>query len=138
MTLRVPNVGEVNMLEHVVNKSAPENLVLRLFKNNITPGDSDVTASYTEADFTGYANVTLAGSSWTVTSGDPTEASYAQQAFTSSAGSQNQSVYGYYVTQVSSTELMWAERFSDGPYTIVNNGDEIRVTPKLTLQDTLD
>ena len=138
MTLRVPNVGEVNMLEHIVNKTSPENLILNLFKSNTTPADTDTAATYTEADFTGYTAKTMTGTSWTVTSGDPTEAAYAQQTFASTAGSQNQSVYGYYVVQVSSTELMWAERFTDGPYTIVNNGDEIRITPKITLADTLD
>jgi hypothetical protein len=138
MTLRVPNVGEVNMLEHIVNKTSPENLILRLFKSNTTPADTDTASTYTEADFTGYTAKTMTGTSWTVTSGDPCSGEYAQQTFASTAGSQNQSVYGYYVTQVSSTELMWSERFTDGPYTIVNNGDEIRITPKITLADTLD
>jgi hypothetical protein len=138
MTLRVPNVGEVKMLENVLNKTAPENQILKLFKSNTTPADTDTHATYTEADFTGYTNKTMTGTSWTVTSGDPAQGEYAQQTFTSTAGSQSQSVYGYYVTQASSGVLMWAERFTDGPYTIVNNGDEIRITPKLTLQDTLD
>jgi hypothetical protein len=138
MTLRVPNVGEVKMLEHLLNKTAPENLILKLFKSNTTPADTDTAASYTEADFTGYTNKTMTGTSWTVTSGDPTTGAYAQQTFASTAGSQSQSVYGYYVTQVTSGVLIWAERFTDGPYTIVNNGDEIRITPQITLQDTLD
>ena len=138
MTLRVPNVGEVKMLENVLNKTAPENQILKLFRSNTTPADTDTHTTYTEATFTGYTAITLTGTNWTVTSGDPTEAAYAQQTFASTAGSQNQSIYGYYVTQASSGVLMWAERFTDGPYTIVNNGDEIRITPKLTLADTLD
>ena len=138
MTLRIPNVGEGNMLEIVVNKTAAEDLVLRLFTSNTTPADTDTTATYTQASFTGYTAKTLAGSSWTVTPGDPSEASYAQQTFTSSASQTAQTVYGYYVIQSSSTELMWSERFTDGPYVVTNNGDEIRVTPKLTFQDTLD
>jgi|WetSurSiteA1Bulk_404760.scaffolds.fasta_scaffold94437_1 hypothetical protein len=138
MTLRIPNVGEGNMLEMIVNKTAPENLILKLFTSNTTPADTDTASTYTEASFTGYTAKTLAGSSWTVTPGSPSEAAYAQQTFTSTAGSQSASVYGYYVIQTTSTELMWSERFTDGPYVIVNNGDEIRITPKLTLQDTLD
>jgi len=138
MTLRIPNVGEGNMLEMIVNKTAPENLILRLFTSNTTPADTDTTATYTEASFTGYTAKTLTGASWTVTPGTPSEAAYAQQTFASTASQTAATVYGYHVTQTTSTELMWAERFTDGPYVVTNNGDEIRVTPKLTLQDTLD
>ena len=52
--------------------------------------------------------------------------------FTSSAGSQNQPVYGYYLTQTTSGKLMYVERFTDAPYTIVNNGDVIKVTPTIS------
>jgi hypothetical protein len=138
MTLRIPNVGEGNMLEMIVNKTAPENLVLKLFTSNTTPADTDTASTYTEASFTGYTAKTLTGSSWTVTTGAPSEASYAQQTFASTANQTAASVYGYYVIQTTSTELMWAERFTDGPYTVTNDGDEIRITPKITLQDTLD
>jgi hypothetical protein len=27
---------------------------------------------------------------------------------------------------------MWAERFSDGPYPMTTNGDNVKVTPKIT------
>lgn len=133
MTLLVPNNGEGDALSYFVNKSTPENLVLRLFKSNTTPGETDTAGSYTEADFTGYAAITLTGASWTVTEGAPSNAAYAQQTFTSSAGSQSQNVYGYYLTRASSGRIAYAERFSDGPYTIVNNGDQIKVTPTVTL-----
>jgi hypothetical protein len=132
MALLVPNNGEDIALQYLVNKDAPEDLVLRLFKSDTTPAETDTAGTYTEADFTGYSNVTLTGASWTVTPGAPTSASYAQQTFTSSAGSQNQPVYGYYLTRATSLDLVYAERFSDGPYTIVNNGDAIKVTPTIT------
>ena len=129
MALLLPNQGEGIALEALVNKTAPQNLVLRLYKSNTTPGETDTEATYTEADFTGYSAVTLTGSSWTTGTGT---VSYAQQTFTSSAGSQNQNVYGYYLTQATSGKLVWAERFSDGPYNIVNNGDEIKVTATIS------
>lgn len=133
MTLLVPNDGEDMMLQHIINKTAPENLSLRLYKSNTTPSETDTAVTYTVADFTGYANITLTGASWTVTPGAPTEASYAQQTFSSTAAQATQQVYGYYVVQVTSGKLMWAERFTDGPYPIANNGDQIKVTPKITL-----
>jgi hypothetical protein len=133
MTLLVPNNGEGDMLSYVVNKAAPENVVLRLYQNNITPAETDTAATYTEASWTGYAALTLTGANWVVNEGAPSEASYAQQIFTSSAGAQSQNNYGYYLTRVTSGRIAWAERFSDGPYQIVNNGDQIKVTPKITL-----
>lgn len=130
-TLTMPNQGETIMLEALVGKTAGQNLILKLFKSNTTPAEGDTEATYTEADFTGYSAITLTAANWTTTGADPSHADYAQQTFTSTAGSQNQPVYGYYLVQVTSGKLVWAERFSDGPYTIVNNGDNIKVTPKI-------
>lgn len=132
MALVLPNQGEGIALKALLNHTAGQNLVLRLFKSNTTPAEADTEATYTEATFTGYSSVTLTGSSWTIAEGAPSEASYAQQTFTSSADQASQSVYGYYLTQVTSGKLVTAERFSDGPYAIVNNGDQIKVTPKIT------
>lgn len=133
MTLLVPDVGESIMLQNILNKTAPENKILKLYQSNTTPAETDTHTTYTEATWTGYAAVTLTGATWTVSGTAPTEAAYPQQTFTSTAGSQNQANYGYYVTQFTAGTLMWAERFTDGPYTIVNNGDAIKVTPKITL-----
>lgn len=132
MALIHPNEGAQEALSRWLNKSATGNVVLKLFKSNTTPGETDTVATYTEADFTGYSAITLTGANWTITNADPASASYAKQTFTSSAGSQNQNVYGYYVTNAGGTVLMWAERFTDGPYNIANNGDKIEVTPVFT------
>ena len=136
MALLVPNEGEGLMLENIVNKTAPQALIIQLYKNNYTPVETSAYADFTAADFTGYSDtgpVTLTGASWTVTPGAPTYAGYAQQTWTSSAGSQSQPVYGYYIYTTTSTKCMWAELFTDGPYTIVNNGDAIKVTPYIEL-----
>lgn len=132
MPLVVFNQGEEIALAALLNKTAPENLDLVLFKSNTTPGETDTEATYTAADFTGYATIEFTAASWTITPGAPTEAAYAQQTFTSTAGSQNQPVYGYIIKQRTSGKAILGERFGDGPYTIVNNGDAIKVTPKIT------
>lgn len=133
MTLLVPNNGEGDALAAIVGKTAAENLQLRLYQNNITPAETDTAATYTVATFTGYANITLTAANWTVTEGAPSEAAYPQQTFTSSADQASQSIYGYYFTRVTSGRIAWAERFPAGPYAIANNGDNIKVTPKITL-----
>ena len=106
---------------------------LRLFSNDVTPAETDTVATYTEATFTGYSAITLTGASWSVVAGAPSVATYAEQQFTSTADGQNQSVYGYYMTRNGGTRIVLAERFSNGPYTIANNGDWIKVTPQITL-----
>lgn len=130
MPLNVPDVGENIALEALVNKTAPQNLVLKLFTSNTTPADTDTAATYTEATFTGYAAITLTGSSWGAASGG--SISYAQQTFTSTAAQATQNVYGYYMVQATSGLLVYSERFSDGPYGITNNGDNIKITPTIT------
>jgi hypothetical protein len=135
MALLVPNQGEAIVLSLLVNKTSTytqQDLKLKLFSSNTTPAESDTEGSFTEATFTGYSAITLTGANWTVTEGAPSSATYAQQTFTSTAGSQNQSIYGYYLVQATSGKLVYSERFSDGPYVIVNNGDAIKVTVSIT------
>lgn len=124
--------GEGIMLEALVNKTAPESLVLKLFKNDVTPTNAFTEADVVEADFTGYVAVTLTAASWVLTPGTPSVIAFALQAFTSSAGAQNQAVYGYWLAQLGSGKMVGAERFSDGPYTIVNLSDVINVTPSIS------
>ena len=133
MALLMPQGGENKALEALVNKTAPENLSLRLFKNNYTPVDTSVTGDFTQADFTGYSAITLVGSDWNAASAG-TISCAAVKEFTSSAGSQNQDIYGYYIVQVTSGVTVWAERFSTAPYNIANNGDKIQVTPTISAE----
>ena len=132
MALLVPNQGEDLALQALVNKTAPQNLTYRLYKNNKTPAETDTEADYTQSTFTGYAAAALTGASWSTTPGAPTSATYAQQSFTSSADQAAELAYGYYVIQATSGKLVWAERFTNGPYTIANNGDVIKITPTIT------
>ena len=136
MALNVVTTGANRALENLVNKTAPDNLVIRLYKNNVTITNASVVGDFTVADFTGYAStgtagaVTLTGASWGAASGG--SIAYAEQTWTSSAGSQSSPVYGYYITNAAGTTLIYAEAFAGAPYTIVNNGDAIKVTPTIT------
>jgi hypothetical protein len=130
MSLLVPNNGEGDAAAAFVNKSALSDLVLRLFTNNITPAETDTAATYTEASGSGYGALTLTGASWTVTEGAPTQATYSQQIYTFTGALGN--CYGYFMTRSAGGRIAVAERFSDGPYNVVNNGDQIKVTPQIT------
>lgn len=125
--------GEIVVLSLLVNKlTLTENFILKLFKNNVTPGETNTEASFTVADFTGYANATLTGASFVATPGAPGKVQYAQVTFTSSATQAAQLIYGYHLVQATSGKALAAERFTDGPYTIQNNGDSISITVVIT------
>lgn len=127
------NNGENRMLALLVNKSgySLSDMTLRLYKNDVTPGETDTAATYTEATFTGYSAVSLASADWTLTPGAPSSAACAQKTFTSSADQAAQTIYGYYLTENGGGTLVAAERFS-ASVTIVSNGDNIKVTPTIT------
>jgi len=126
MALLVPNVGEEEMLERILNGT--DKCVLHLYQVDKTPAEADVATGYTEVNTGGYAAITLS-SQWTI-SGDPTEASYTQVSFDFTGAA---TVYGYYVTSNDNSILLWAERFSDGPYNIPSGGGSVKITPKIQL-----
>lgn len=131
MALLVPNNGEGDALSYFVNKSAPENLILKLFTSNTTPAEADTAGTYTEASGSGYAAITLTGASWAApVEGAPSSIAYAEQTFTFTGALGN--VYGYYCVRASSGRIAYVERFSNGPYNIQNNGDAIKITPTIT------
>lgn len=128
----IPNGGEVIALSYLVNKVATtRDLILRLYKNNYTPVEGSAVGNFTESTFTGYSAATLTGASWTVTGADPTTATYAQVPFTSSANQTTELCYGYYITRTTDADLVAAELFSDGPYSITNLNDAIKITPQI-------
>ena len=128
MALLVPSVGEAEMLTRILNGT--DKLKIHLYTNNQTPAQTDVVTNYTEVATGGYAAIALS-STWTI-GGTPTEADY-PTAVTFNFSSGPVTVYGYYVTNNSGTILMWAEKFSDGPYNIPNGGGSIQITPKIQL-----
>jgi hypothetical protein len=131
------NQGEQIMAEAFINKTAPQDLILKLYKNNYIPIDASIESDFTEADFTGYAHIDVPGATaWTATPGAPTTLIHTVCVFTSSADSQNQPIYGWFLVQLTSGKAVAALKFSDGPYTIVNNGDIINVTPEIDFKKT--
>lgn len=134
MAILVPNDGEAQILNLLCNKAAVENMELRLFGSNTTPAETDTAATYTETAGGGYVKQTLAAGDWTVTGGGPSSAVCAQKTFTFTGAVTGSNVYGYYLVGATSGKLYGVERFSDGPYAIANNGDQIKLTVTLTLE----
>lgn len=127
------NAFKATCLEAGLNKAAQaEDQYLILFKNNYTPLEDDVLADYTEATFTGYAQVALTGAGWTVAPGAPAVATQTEKTFASTADQTAQLIYGYAIFLDTSDEFVGGERFPT-PQTVQNNGDEIKITPRLRL-----
>ncbi len=131
MSLLFPDNSEGDGLQYFVNKATPQDLMLRLFTNNVTPAETDTAATYTEAAGSGYAAIQLVGANWVIAEGAPSSASYAQQTFTFTGALGN--IYGYFFTRFTSGRIAGVERFPSAPYNIVNNGDNLKVTPQITL-----
>jgi len=141
MAFVVSNSGEKLLLDAAVGKVAAGNLKLKLFKSDTTPSHSDTPATFTEADFTGYAAITLTTTSWNAgVAGTGTGTAlankasidYAQQTFTMGTPGTTNTVYGYFVTDNAGTTLLGAERFA-ASQSMALAGDSIKITPKLTL-----
>ena len=141
MSLLVPDVGEILMLQYLVNMlstdgtAGPSNgeRLLRLFTNNLTPSDTTTLSTVTEAvGSTGYAPITLVGASWTTTQvAGVTTAVYSEQTFTFTTAV---TVYGYYVTTIyGSPALLWLERFSGAPFILPSGGGQIAISPRISL-----
>ena len=132
MAILIPNASEVTLLQAALGFSTPGNQLLKLFVNNVVPGDADVAATYTEMSTLGYAAKTLTKGSWSVAStANVGTASYAQQTWTFSAGTAV-TVYGYFVVDATSGLLLWAESFTT-PKVAQFAGDQILITPQITL-----
>jgi hypothetical protein len=131
MALVVTTAGQLDLAKYYVNLSAPQDLVLHLYTNNYMPGQSSALGSFVEASGGGYDSIILSGSDWTISSGEQVEAVCKQQVFTCDGSAQGQSCYGYFVTRSASGTIAHAERFPNGPYSFANDGDQIKITPKI-------
>ena len=130
MAFTLMTTGLVVLSQYAVNRDQPEDLVLKLFKNNATISAATVLADLTEADFTGYSAVTLTGASWT---GTGASQSYTQQTFQSSADQAQQDIYGAFMVRATGGELIAAEKFS-AALPFLNNGDNVKISPQITAQ----
>lgn len=132
MAGKVPTAGELKLLAYMLGKTAPADLTLKLFINNITPVDGNVVGDFTEMSTLGYALKTLTMATWGAAStiGARASIAYPQQTWTFTAGAAV-TVYGYYIVD-SANVVVFAEAFGAGKV-VQFTGDVIRVTPTITL-----
>ncbi len=134
MALVFANSGELLAVQWMLKTtSTPENLTLKLFKNDYTPTATSTAGDFTEADFTSYAAKTLSRGTWQSPSTVSGKASIAYDTApqTWTCGTTGNTIYGYYVVGATSGTLIYAERFSANRP--LSNGDSLNVQPVLTL-----
>lgn len=139
MNMVVPKVGTTLMLADLafVYSQSGQRLVYRLFKNDLTPDADTVIGDLTEADFSGYAAVTI--NTWDyggVTidgSGRSQVLATSNATFTHNGGATDNDCYGYYVTHPGGG-LYLVQRFDSPPIVMDGSGLFITVVPRLTMK----
>lgn len=122
----MPTEGADLMLSLLVNKAQASDLTLHLFSNDYNPASASEAQDFVETPMqAGYATKLLNGSDWSVDKG---VAVHVPQVFHFSGPLGL--IYGYYVLGPAN-KVVAAERFVDGPYNILNNGDFIAVNIRL-------
>jgi len=132
MSLVVPDVGELIILDALVAGDTLAAFECRLYQNNYTPVQGSVIGSFTVATFSGYAADWCAFGSATTVSNKAKIVGTTDVEFTHNGGGTSNTIYGYYVVDTVSGEVVWAERFA-ASQAMANNGDKITITLALTL-----
>lgn len=139
MAIVVPNISDQYMLGIILNKITGDgsppvpggNKKLKLFSNNLVPSKTTVLGDVTETTAPGYSSIILNGANWSTSNvGGNNIAEYPTQTFIITS---NASIFGYYLTDSSDSNLIWLERFSTAPFQLPGGGGVITITLKITL-----
>jgi hypothetical protein len=133
--LIVPAEGELQLLNKMLQAAlvVDENAILKLFQNSYTPDTNATATLFTEANFTGYAAMTLTRNNWnaaTLVAGEA-QTSYGSNPQAWTCGVTGNTIYGYWVQGATSGKVLWAELFSVAR-TLATN-DVLNITPTFSL-----
>ena len=133
MALVVPDEGEIELLTKLLkNTTDTEDYLMRLYQNNYTPSGTTTATDFTEANFSNYAEKTIACSDWatpTTNVNNKAESSVSVQSWT--CGTVGNTIYGYYIIGSVSGKVLWAEKFASTR--ILEDSDILNVYPKFNL-----
>jgi len=131
MALLVPDKGERALLDMMLSDASPNAQNLRLY-TAVTGGitESSIETDFTEATFTGYSIKALARATWNAasTATGTTTKTYPQQTWSPTS---SQTIVGYYVTENTAGDLLWAEAFASSRALV--SGDTLAVTLSIGL-----
>jgi hypothetical protein len=124
MSLVVTKDGEELMVRTIVEMAQS----VKLYRNDVKPEWVHTAADYEEVRGGGYIDLPLSPDEWKIETGFPTYAHGARKKWVFGSGIGD--VYGYYV--IHEGKVLWAERFTPGPFHVRNQGDQIIVIPRFS------
>ena len=153
MTLVAPAAAEAVLLDYIVGGSAAgvgcvsttsitgTGQVLHLYTSAIAPGSGTLLGTFQAADaegVPGYTAQTLTYASWAISTASdnvtPPTAIYNPATPVTFSFTTGVSVWGYYVTDSTSTYLLWCEEFANAPFMMPSpGGGTIAIQPQLQL-----
>ena len=126
----VTEEGEVWHLKQVYGGAPREDLVVRLFGNNIDPDRKHTAASFMEVSGYGYAPRMIVPADFSITT-EGAKSEPVEWTFTGPLGW----VYGYVVTGKDSGMSVWAHRLKE-PRHVRVKGDSLTITPAVRIRST--
>jgi hypothetical protein len=143
MAALLVNKGEETLVNWIrsVMQGAPvgKDVFVKLFSNNETPVPASVAGDFDEATFKGYVTGGIQLNTWTaaffeapgyLTTNDEVIFAYDS----GEAGAATEDIYGATIVDEDGN-LIAAELFVGGPFTMANDGDEIAYTAKIKLAE---
>lgn len=130
----IPNEAEKQILDLVAQGINGNSSLMKLFKNDFTPNNSTVLGDFTEADFSGYASVSQEfGAAYT--SGLYAEiAATTDAVFTHNGGGTPNTIYGFYLVDVTDNKLLCADRLAS-PITLSALDEYLQISMRLSLHE---
>jgi len=136
MAIKVPDEGELLLLDEIRAFFNGSNVVWQPFINDITPANSDVFATYTVPTDTGGANFNVSDFGAPSTNGAG-EAEIVASNVTWTAngdGNPGELIYGYFVYETGASKVVYAERDPGAPFSFDTLGDTYAIVPTFVLR----
>lgn len=132
----VPNEGQLVLLSKMLKDAlaVDEDYLLKLFSNAVTPDVNTTISTFTEANFPGYAPLTLTRAGWSTDSiaFGKAQITYPIQSFFCTGGTV-QLIYGHFFLSSTSQKVLWAESYTV-PVAMVPNAI-LNISPVFTLRN---
>lgn len=131
MALSLSREGELLVLESIIK----DNLTLRLFLNGTHPSKTMIFKDFIEVKGGGYKPQEMLRSDWDFKDINGRLAVVHPTVFFVFMSAVKDEIYGSYGTKTvdGKEKVIWAERFQDGPYIVLNRGDDVTVDPTIKL-----
>jgi hypothetical protein len=124
-----PNIGELHLIANGLANDA--DFRVRLFTNDITPGEFDTLTNYTEASFTGYSSLLLvrAGAA-AIDDGGYAAQAYDRCTFEMTGSAETATIYGFTLDHTGT--LICAHRFEAAPIYMDDTSPTLHVDITIT------